>query len=119
MVKNNSRFEPKTRSVTPTEREPEEECGYSHEVGDPTDREKNLQYDLGGFALDLLEDNPSWSKQVTIQNLVIWEPAEQPEISKKKKGKKKRTKKSGLDFSSHKRKSKSANISRAGSPSGE
>ena len=118
MVKNNSRFEPKTRSVTPTEREPEEECGYSHEVGDPTDREKNLQYDLGGFALDLLEDNPSWTKQVAIQNLVIWEPAE-PEIQdqcKKKKGKKKRSKKSGLDFQSSKRRSKMVAASRAGSP---
>ena len=117
-VKNNTKFEPKFRSVTPVDREPEEECGYSHEVGDPSDKEKNLQYDLGAFALDLLEDNPSWTKQVAIQNLVIWEPAE-PEIQdqgKKKKGKKKRSKKSGLDFQSNKRKSKTVAASRAGSP---
>lgn len=113
------KFGPKERQATSQQAEESDDGAYSQEVGDPTEEDNSLQAELGGFALDLLEDNPSWSKQVTIQNLVIWEPAEQPEISKKKKGKKKRTKKSGLDFSSHKRKSKSANISRAGSPSGE
>lgn len=101
-----------------------EDGSYSTEVGDPTENETKLQIDLGGFALDLLEENPSWSKQVTIQNLVIWEPTEPepPELSKKKKAKKsRRAKKSGLDFSNQKRKSRSVNnISRAGSPaSGE
>lgn len=113
------KFGPKERQGPSQLAEESDDGAYSQEVGDPTEEDNNLQTELGGFALDLLEDNPSWSKQVTIQNLVIWEPAEQPEVIKKKKGKKKRTKKSGLDFSSHKRKSKSANISRAGSPSGE
>ena len=92
---------------------------YSQEIGIPVDRDNELQTELGGFALDLLDDNPSWAKQITIQNLVIWEPAETPIViaSKKKKGKKKRTRKSGLDFSSQKRKGKtSVNGSRATSP---
>ena len=92
---------------------------YSQEIGIPGDRDNELQTELGGFALDLLDDNPSWAKQITIQNLVIWEPAETPIViaSKKKKGKKKRTRKSGLDFSSQKRKGKtSVNGSRATSP---
>ena len=113
------KFGPKERQASSTQADQSDDGAYSQEVGDPTEEDNNLQVELGGFALDLLEDNPSWSKQVTIQNLVIWEPAEQPEVSKKKKGKKKRAKKSGLDFSSHKRKSKSTNISRAGSPAGE
>eukprot|EP00092_Neocalanus_flemingeri_P015678 GFUD01016972.1.p1 GENE.GFUD01016972.1~~GFUD01016972.1.p1 ORF type:complete len:2025 (+),score=728.26 GFUD01016972.1:126-6200(+) len=113
------KFVPKERQALSQTTEVSDDGAYSQEVGDPTEDDSNLQTELGGFALDLLEDNPSWTKQVTIQNLVIWEPAEQPEVAKKKKGKKKRTKKSGLDFTSHKRKSKSANISRAGSPSGE
>lgn len=113
------KFGPKERQASSHQTEQSDDGAYSQEVGDPTEEDNNLQVELGGFALDLLEDNPSWSKQVTIQNLVIWEPAEQPEVSKKKKGKKKRAKKSGLDFSSHKRKSKSTNISRAGSPTGE
>ena len=113
------KFGPKERQASSNQADQSDDGAYSQEVGDPTEEDNNLQVELGGFALDLLEDNPSWSKQVTIQNLVIWEPAEQPEVSKKKKGKKKRAKKSGLDFSSHKRKSKSTNISRAGSPAGE
>lgn len=113
------KFCPKERQAVSQLVEEPDDGAYSQEVGDPTEEDNTLQTELGGFALDLLEDNPSWTKQVTIQNLVIWEPAEQPEVAKKKKGKKKRTKKSGQDFSSHKRKSKSANISRAGSPSGE
>jgi len=113
------KFVPKERQATSRLAEESDDGAYSQEVGDPSEEDSSLQAELGGFALDLLEGNPSWSKQVTIQNLVIWEPAEQPEVAKKKKGKKKRTKKSGLDFQSHKRKSKSTNISRAGSPSGE
>ena len=113
------KFVPKERQASSKLAEDSDDGAYSQEVGDPTEEDNTLQAELGGFALDLLEENPSWSKQVTIQNLVIWEPAEQPEVAKKKKGKKKRTKKSGLDFTSQKRKSKSANISRAGSPSGE
>ena len=115
-TKSGVKFVPKFKTSLPVVNEPEEECGYSHEVGEPTEKEKNLQFDLGGFALDLLEDNPSWSKQVAIQNLVIWEPTE-PVVdqSKKKKGKK-RSRKSGLDFKSSKRKSKSVAASRAGSP---
>ena len=95
----------------------EDDFGYSHEVGNPSESEKNLQFDLGAFALDLLEDNPSWSKQVAIQNLVIWEPTEPeiPEQSKKKKSKKKRVRKSGMDFQSNKKKSKNIVVSTAGS----
>jgi len=118
-VHKGQKFGPKEKQAVSQPAEDNEDGAYSQEVGDPTEEDSSLQTELGGFALDLLEDNPSWTKQVTIQNLVIWEPAEQPEVSKKKKGKKKRSKKSGLDFSSHKRKSKSAGISRAGSPSGE
>ena len=95
----------------------EDDFGYSHEVGNPSENEKNLQFDLGAFALDLLEDNPSWSKQVAIQNLVIWEPTEPeiPEQLKKKKSKKKRVRKSGMDFQSNKRKSKNSVVSTEGS----
>ena len=123
--KKESNFSPKFRASTFDDNQPliiEDEFGYSHEVGDPSDREKNLQFDLGAFALDLLEDNPSWSKQVAIQNLVIWEPTE-PEIpepsSKKKKGKKKKARKSGMDFHSSKKKSKNIITSRAGSLSAD
>ena len=115
-----TKFVPKFRTSTSDIVEPETEndCGYSHEVGDPSEEEKNLQFDLGAFALDLLEDNPSWSRQVAIQNLVIWEPTEPdiPEQAKKKKGKKKKARKSGMDFQSNKRKSKNCGTSRAGSP---
>ena len=118
-------FSPKFRASTFDDNQPlitEDEFGYSQEVGDPSEREKDLQFDLGAFALDLLEDNPSWSKQVAIQNLVIWEPTE-PEIpetsSKKKKGKKKKVRKSGMDFQSSKKKSKNIVASRAGSPSAD
>ena len=123
--KNDSNFSPKFRASTFDNNPPltiEDEFGYSQEVGDPSDREKNLHFDLGAFALDLLEDNPSWSKQVAIQNLVIWEPTE-PEIpepsSKKKKGKKKKARKSGMDFQSSKKKSKNIVTSRAGSLSAD
>jgi len=111
-------FSPKIQAPAEGEVEPED-CGYSHEVGEPTQDEKNLQFELGAFALDLLEENPSWIKQTTIQNLVIWEPAEPqvPELAKRKKGKKKKTRKSGLDFTSSRRRTKSAVASRAGSPS--
>lgn len=123
--KNNKKFSPKELEVKKKPQiEDEDDGAFSQEVGDPTESDNNLQSELGGFALDLLEDNPSWSKQVTIQNLVIWEPAEdQQQITtgRKKKGKKKRGKKSGLDF--QKRKSKggssvggSVPVSRAGSP---
>ena len=115
------KFVAKFQTAETVKDEPEDECGYSHETGDPTDKEKNLQFDLGAFALDLLEDNPSWSKQVAIQNLVIWEPTEPviQETAKKKKGKKKRTRKSGMDFQTNKRKSRGAAASRAGSPEAE
>ena len=95
----------------------EDELGFSHEVGDPSESEKSLQFDLGVFALDLLENNPSWSKQVTIQNLVIWEPTEPliPEQSKKKKSKKKRVRRSGMDFQSSKKKPRNGAASRADS----
>lgn len=113
-------FSPKFRAskVDNYQREiTEDDFGYSHEVGNPSESEKNLQFDLGAFALDLLEDNPSWSKQVAIQNLVIWEPTEPeiPEQSKKKKSKKKRVRKSGMDFQSNKKKSKNIVVSIAGS----
>ena len=113
------KFCPKIQDPVEGEVEPED-CGYSHEVGEPTQEEKNLQFELGVFALELLEENPSWSKQTTIQNLVIWEPAEPqiPESAKRKKGKKKKARKSGLDFTSR-RKTKNTAVSRAGSPSSE
>ena len=110
----------KFRPVLGKRVEPGKDDGsYSQEMGVALDRDNELQTELGGFALDLLDDNLSWAKQITIQNLVIWEPAETPIViaSKKKKGKKKRTRKSGLDFSAQKRKGKSSvNGSRATSP---
>ncbi len=39
----------------------------------PTESEENLQKELQNYALDLLEENPSWEKRKIIQNLVIWE----------------------------------------------
>ena len=115
------KFSAKLRDIV-CDDDPDEECGYSHETGDATESEKNLQFDLGAFALDLLEDNPSWSKQVAIQNLVIWEPTEPvlQETSKKKRpGKKKRTRKSGLDFQTNKRKSRGAAVAQSDSPEAE
>ena len=110
----------KFRPVLGRRVEPGKDDGsYSQEIGVALDRDNALQTELGGFALDLLDDNLSWANQITIQNLVIWEPAETPIViaSKKKKGKKKRTRKSGLDFSAQKRKGKSSvNGSRATSP---
>ena len=90
---------------------------YSQEVGVASDHDNKLQAELGGFALDLLDDNLSWAKQVTIQNLVIWEPAETPiVIAKKKKGKKKgRSRKSGLDFAGGRRKGRGGALSASGS----
>ena len=100
----------------PVEKEVDDTFAFSQEIGEPTEEETILQTELGGFALDLLDDNPSWIKQVTIQNLVVWEPIE-PVSTKKKKPKRKRGKKSGWDFPTGKRKSKtSRDVSRAGSP---
>jgi len=115
------KFVPKELERVDSSKHIEDDDGaYSQEVGNPTEDDNNLQGELGGFALDLLDDNSSWTKRVTISNLVIWEPAEeQPSTVRKKKGKKKRSKKSGLDFSTQKRKSKNAGsvpVSRAGSP---
>lgn len=100
----------------PVEKEEDDTFAFSQEIGEPTEDENLLQSELGGFALDLLDDNPSWMKQVTIQNLVVWEPI-QPVSAKKKKPKKKRGKRSGWDFAVGKRKSKSSrDVSRASSP---
>ena len=101
------------------EREMDDTFAFSQEIGEPTEDENGLQAELGGFALDLLDTNPSWVNQVTIQNLVVWEPV-QPVLLKKKKPKKKRGKKAGWDFPSGKRKSKtSREASRANSPTME
>ena len=108
-----------------TLKEEDDTFAFSQELGEPTEEEKRLQTELGALALDLLEDNPSWTKQVTIQNLVVWEAVEPSTAmaaagtsAKKRKPKKKRGKKSGLDFSiQHKRRSKtSRDVSRASSP---
>ena len=49
----------------------------------PNEAEEELQTQLQGFALDLLNDNPSWERRTVIQNLVIWEPID-PVIPLKK-----------------------------------
>ena len=92
----------------------------------PTEEDEKLQTDLQSFALELLDSNLSWANRQVIQNLVIWEPVDgaQPVInpSKKYKKYKKTTKKrkSGLDLAhTSKKKSKSRDISRAGSPEPE
>ncbi len=101
---------------------------------EPSKEEEELQVNLQTFALDLLDDNLSWSNKAVIQNLVIWEPVEPPpgapglpppppltKYQKYKKYKKKTTKRrSGLDFSSKKKGStKSRDASRAGTPEKE
>ena len=98
------------------EKELDNTFAFSQEVGEPTEDENILQAELGELALNLLEDNPSWVKQVTIQNLVVWEPV-QPVLAKKKKPKKKKGKKCYWDFPSGKKKAKtSRDVSRANSP---
>ena len=86
----------------------------------PTEKEEELQKSLQEFALDLLDDNPSWANKVIIQNLVIWEfidPVVPLPGSKKGKKKYKKVKKrsSGLDFG-RKNSSKSRDASRAITP---
>jgi hypothetical protein len=114
----------KEKFVTAQQKEEDDTFAFSQELGEPSDDEKALQTELGSLALDLLEDNPSWANMVTIQNLVVWEAVEPSSAvgpstaAKKRRPKKKRGKKSGLDFSvQHKRRSKtSRDVSRAGSP---
>ena len=77
-------------NVAHAEKEVDDTFAFSQEIGEPTEDENILQTELGGFALDLLDDNPSWMKQVTIQNLVVWEPIE-PVSAKKKKPKRKKS----------------------------
>ena len=43
---------------------------------EPTEEENQLQDELQGYALDLLETNKSWERRKVIQNLVIWEPVD-------------------------------------------
>jgi len=114
--KERSKRAPKSQPIQPVDEGEEVSC-YSQEIGEPTDQDNLLQAELGNFALDLLDDNPSWTKRVTIQNLVIFETIEPALVKKKKGGKKKRSRKSGLDFNSRSKKSKSSrDVSRAGSP---
>ena len=104
----------------------------------PSELEQELQTELQGFAMDLLEDNPSWERRKIIQNLVIWEfvpidpallppqallvnpvlPA--PPVPKpvgRRKGKKMRKNQSGLDFAKKKTVGKSSRcVSRATTP---
>ncbi len=101
----------------PEEEEPEE-SEYT-----PTEEEEQLQNNLQGFALDLLDDNLSWSKRQVIQNLVIWEPVDPAGVllppappKYKKKAKKYKKKHSGMDFNKKKSgNSKSRDASRAAS----
>ena len=120
----------KEKSVAPTEPIREDDLfAFSQEVGEATEEENNLQSELGGLALDLLDNNPSWQHQVTIQNLVVWEPVEPlPASVKKKKPRKKRSRRSGMDFTPASRRklahSKagpggSCDASRASSPLGD
>jgi hypothetical protein len=104
---------------------------------DPSEVEENLQKELQNFALDLLEENPSWEKRKIIQNLVIWEfvPVDpsllppQPLLANpvlvtpqmkpppKRKGKKMRKHQSGLDFAKKKTPGKNSRcVSRATTP---
>jgi len=109
--------EPKSQPARAVDEGEEVSC-YSQEIGEPTELDNLLQGELGNFALDLLDDNPSWSKRVTIQNLVIFETIEPALVKKKKGGKKKRSRKSGLDFNARSKRAKSSrDVSRAGSPS--
>jgi hypothetical protein len=102
----------------------------------PTETEENLQKELQNYALDLLEENPSWEKRKIIQNLVIWEfvpvdpsllppiqlanPLLTPTLMKappKRKGKKMRKHQSGLDFAKKKTPGKNSRcVSRATTP---
>ena len=103
----------------------------------PTETEENLQKELQSYALDLLEENPSWEKRKIIQNLVIWEfvpvdpsllpPAQlvNPLLATstlmkappKRKGKKMRKHQSGLDFAKKKTPGKNSRcVSRATTP---
>ncbi len=102
----------------------------------PTESEENLQKELQNYALDLLEENPSWEKRKIIQNLVIWEfvpvdpsllpppmlvnPPLPPPLMKapaKRKGKKMRKHQSGLDFAKKKTPGKNSRcVSRATTP---
>ena len=102
----------------------------------PTESEENLQKELQNYALDLLEENPSWEKRKIIQNLVIWEfvpidpsllpppllvnpplPAPLMKAPAKRKGKKMRKHQSGLDFAKKKTPGKNSRcVSRATTP---
>ena len=89
----------------------------------PNEREEELQVQLQNFALDLLDENPSWSNKTVIQNLVIWEPVgpvipEKKIYKKKSTGKRHKKRASGLDFSNagKKKSAKSREASRAGTP---
>jgi hypothetical protein len=123
-VKSSKSSAAKDKLMTAQVKEEDDTFAFSQELGEPTEEERTLQTELGALALDLLEDNPSWTKLVTVQNLVVWEAVEPTAVSstsastKKRRPKKKRGKKSGLDFSiQHKRKSKSSrDVSRASSP---
>ncbi|CAB4069879.1 unnamed protein product [Lepeophtheirus salmonis] len=96
------------------------------DLREPTQEEEELQGELQKFALDLIEDNPSWVHKVVIQNLVIWEPIDPvPYVQEKKPKKyyhrKQRKRKSGMDFSSSSRaknrnSAKSRDTSRVGTP---
>ena len=46
-------------------KEEDDTFAFSQEVGEPTEDDNNLQSELGGLALDLLDNNPSWQNQVT------------------------------------------------------
>lgn len=93
---------------------------YTEDDYIPTEKEEQLQDQLQTFALELLDENPSWSSKTVIQNLVIWEPIDPvyPEKKMKKKPKKYKKRQSGLDFSSASKKKagKSRDTSRANSP---
>ncbi|TRY64225.1 hypothetical protein TCAL_14301 [Tigriopus californicus] len=93
---------------------------YTEDDYIPTEKEEQLQDQLQTFALELLDENPSWGSKTVIQNLVIWEPIDPvfPEKKIKKKAKKYKKRQSGLDFSSSykKKAGKSRDTSRANSP---
>ena len=104
---------------------------------EPSEVEESLQKELQSFALDLLDENPSWEKRKIIQNLVIWEfvPVDpsllppqallanpvlatpQMKPPPKRKGKKMRKHQSGLDFAKKKTPGKNSRcVSRATTP---
>jgi hypothetical protein len=101
------------------------------------EEEQKLQTELQNFAMDLLEENPSWERRKIIQNLVIWEfvpvdpsllppqalpvnplllaPQAKPPV--KRKSKKMRKHQSGLDFAKKKTVGKNSRcVSRATTP---